>query len=77
MTRGCDLFLTDLGDRYFVAIGSDRGYSAIQRVGALEVSERDSDDYLEARRRLAEIEQPEVPVHNLPTILDLEFSSDL
>lgn len=77
VTRGCDLFLTDLGDRYLVAIGSDRGYSAMQRVGSREVSERDSDDYLEVRRRLAAIEQPEVPVHNLPTILDLEFSSEL
>ena len=77
VTRGCDLFLTDLGDRYFAAIGSDRGYSAMQGVDSREISERDSDDYLEARRRLAAIEQPEVPVHNLPTILDLEFSSEL
>jgi ferredoxin len=77
VTHGFDLYLTDLGDRYFVAIGSDRGYSALQRVDAGEVSDRDSHDYLEARRALAAVEQPEVPVHNLPTILDLEFESEV
>jgi len=76
-TRGFDLFLTDLGDRYFVAIGSDRGYSAVQRVDAREVTDHDSHDYLEARRMLAAVEQDEVGVHNLPTILDLEFESDV
>jgi formate hydrogenlyase subunit 6/NADH:ubiquinone oxidoreductase subunit I len=77
VTRGCDLFLTDLGDRYFVAVGSDHGYTALQRVNAREVSDRDSRDYLEVRRALAAITQETVSVHNLPTLLDLEFSSEL
>jgi len=75
VTHGFDLFLTDLGDRYFVAIGSDRGYSALQRVDAREITDRDSRDYLEERGRLAAIDQEHVSVHNLPNILDIEFES--
>jgi ferredoxin len=75
VTHGFDLFLTDLGDRYFVAIGSDRGYSALQRIDAREITDRDSHDYLEERGRLAAIDQEQVPVHNLPNILDIEFES--
>jgi len=77
VTRGFDLFLTDLGDRYFVAIGSDRGFTTLQKVQSSEITERDTQDYLEERRRISEIFQVEVPVHNLPNLLDIEFESEV
>jgi ferredoxin len=75
VTGGFDLYLTDLGDRYFVAVGSDRGYTALQEVEARDISDADTHDYLEERRRLAAIPQDQVPVHNLPNLLDIEFES--
>jgi sulfhydrogenase subunit beta (sulfur reductase) len=77
VTRGFDLFLTDLGDRYFVAIGSDRGYSMVQRVKSFEITDDDTHDYLAERRRLASLPQEDVPVHNLPNLLDIEFESEV
>lgn len=77
VTQGFDLFLTDLGERYFVAIGSDRGFGALQQVDSREISERDTYDYLQERKRLAELPQPEVPVHHLPNLLDIEFESSV
>lgn len=77
VTHGFDLYLTDLGDRYFVAVGSDRGYASLQTVHAAEVTEQDTRDYLAERRRLAAIEQPRVAVQNLPNLLDIEFESDV
>ena len=53
VTHGFDLFLTDLGDRYFVAIDSDRGFTTLNRVPIRDVTDADSDDYLGARRRIA------------------------
>ena len=77
VTHGFDLFLTDLGDRYFVAIGSDRGFGALQKVHAREITDEDTHDYLTERQRLAGLFQAEVPVHDLGTLLDIEFTSEV
>ncbi|MFH2008189.1 MAG: 4Fe-4S dicluster domain-containing protein [bacterium] len=73
VSEGFDLFLTDLGDRYFVAVASDRGFRLIQRVEARDVSDADTQDYIVQRRRFAEGFETEVNVKNLPYLLDLEF----
>lgn len=76
-THGFDLFLTDLGDRYFVAIGSDRGFGALQTVQAREITDEDTHDYLRERQRLASLHQAEVPVRDLGNLLDIEFTSEV
>ena len=75
VTHGFDLFLTDLGDRYFVAIDSDRGYDLLNVVGADEVTDDDTNAYKEVRRRIREGFKTEINVNNLPNLLDLEFGS--
>jgi len=77
VTHGFDLFLTDLGDRYFVAIDSDRGYTTLQKVKPREATEEDSDAYLRARKRIAASHHIHVDVQNLPNLLDIEFESDV
>jgi sulfhydrogenase subunit beta (sulfur reductase) len=73
--RGFDLFMTDLGDRYFVAIGSDKGFNLLRVVETHEIDEADTRDYLAVRERIARGHQTEVQVHNLPNLLDIEFES--
>ena len=53
VTHGFDLFLTDLGDRYFVSIDSDHGFSILGNVEIREVTEEDRHDSAAAygRRR--------------------------
>ncbi len=75
VTHGFDLFLTDLGDRYFVAIDSDRGFSMLQEVENTEVTEDDRVEYSAVRRRIAKGFTTHVETHNLPNILDIEFES--
>lgn len=75
VTRGFDLFLTDLGDRYFVAIDSDRGFNVLNQVENKEIEERDTQDYLEVRNRIAGKFENQVNVQNLPNLLDIEFES--
>ncbi len=77
VNHGFDLFLTDLGDRYFVAIDSDRGFTTLQRVRVREVSEKDTQKYLEVRKGIAAGYKIEVDLHNLPNLLDLEFESEV
>lgn len=50
VTHGVDLFLTDLGDRYFVAIDSDRGFIALKQVQAQEIMVQPDDEGVLAPR---------------------------
>ena len=75
--RGFDLFLSDLGDRYVVAIGSERGYTALQQVPGHDVTDEDTRDYLALRRRIAAGFEPDLDVRQLPRLLDLEFDSEV
>ena len=72
---GFDLFLTDLGDRYFVAIGSDRGHSALGRVKTRPITEEDRHEYRAVRCRIADGFKTRIDAHALPRVLDIEFES--
>lgn len=73
--RGFDLFFTDLGHGYFVAIGSDRGFGLVSRVKNREVAEADTHAYLAVRHRISAGHKVVVNAKNLPNLLDLEFDS--
>jgi len=77
VTHGFDLFLTDLGDRYFVSIDSDRGFTVLNQVAARDVTDKDTDDYLTVRKRIAEGFKTHIDVRSLPNLLDIEFESDV
>ncbi len=77
VTHGFDLFLTDLGDRYFVAVDSDRAFNLLNRVEVREVTDDDTNDYKEVRRRVLEGFKTHINVANLPNLLDLEFTSEV
>ena len=77
VTHGFDLFLTDLGDCYFVAVASDRGFNLLNRVKVREVTDEDTEAYKEVRRRILEGFKTRINVHNLPNLLELEFTSEV
>jgi len=76
-THGFDLFLTDLGDRYFVVVDSDRAFNLLQRVDTRDVTDDDTHAYLEVRRKIRDGFKTHVSVHSLPNLLDLEFTSEV
>ena len=77
VNRGFDLFLTDLGDQYFVAIDSDRGFQLLQKFEPGTVTEAVTQAYLTARKKLNDAYKNTVSIENLPNLLDLEFESDV
>jgi formate hydrogenlyase subunit 6/NADH:ubiquinone oxidoreductase subunit I len=77
VTHGFDLFLTDLGDHYFVAINSDRAFNLLQQVKTREGTDEDTHDYLEVRREIRDGFKTHISVHSLPNLLDLEFTSEV
>ena len=77
VTHGFDLFLTDLGDRYFVAVASDRGFSLLNQVRTDDVTDDDTNDYKEVRKQILEGFKTRIEANNLPNLLDLEFTSEV
>ncbi len=75
VTHGFDLFLTDLGDRCFVSIDSDRGFRLLNEVAVREVTAADTQAYKNAKQRILEGFKTQINAHDLPNLLDLEFKS--
>lgn len=75
VTHGFDLFLTDLGDRYFVKINSDRAFMALNEVPTHELTDADTKDYLAIRKQINDAYQNRVKTEDLPNLMDIEFES--
>lgn len=77
VTHGFDLFLTDIGDRYFVKIGSDRAFNALQKIKTHDITQKDKKRYVQTRNAFEDGFEKAVRVENLPNLLDIEFESDV
>ena len=78
-TEGFDLFLHDLGDRFFIRVGSLRGYSFLEAHGGLtsEALEEDVGAFKELEARRAQEFSLEVDFQGLQDMLDLSYDSPL
>jgi len=77
LTHGFDLFLTDLGDCYFTAVGSARGHELLQRVENRDIAADDTRAYLKERKRITDLFTGQINLQNLPNLLDIEFESEV
>ncbi len=75
--RGFDLFLTDLGDKYFVAIDSDTGYMILNQYGGQEVTEEDQNKFKCVKKEIKSKFTTQVDVTIVPELMDLEFESEV
>jgi sulfhydrogenase subunit beta (sulfur reductase) len=75
--KGFDLFLTDIGAKYFVAIGSDSGYRIIDSFGGEEVTETDQDAYKTVKKHIESKFKTQIDVTIVPELMDLEFESEV
>jgi sulfhydrogenase subunit beta (sulfur reductase) len=75
--HGFDLFLTDIGEKYFVAINSDTGYMMTKRFGGQEVTEDDQLQYKQVKKEIESKFKTQVDVSIVPELMDLEFESEV
>ena len=75
--HGFDMFLTDLGDRYFVEILSARAFACIERISSKEPDKDDHNRFRKvAQERMSQF-SCHVDTTDLTKILDLEFQADV
>jgi sulfhydrogenase subunit beta (sulfur reductase) len=75
VTHGFDLFLTDLGDRYFVEILSAAAYNFLKTVKTAEPKEHDHTLYMKVVSERNKQFAAHVDTSDLTKILDMEFQS--
>ncbi|MBA4371941.1 MAG: hydrogenase [Thermodesulfovibrio sp.] len=75
--HGFDMFITDLGNRYFVEIQSDTAYNLLKKVRAEEPLESDHVEYMHVISEKKKKFTAQVDTTDLTKILDMEFQSDV
>ncbi len=75
--HGFDLFLTDLGDRYFVEILSDTAYNYLKQITDREPDEQDHERYMKTASERNRLFAAHVDTTDLTKILDMEFQSEV
>lgn len=74
--QGFDLFLTDLGDRYFAEVLSAEAYELLRKLKTTEPAAADHEQYLQWVRRRESSFTCHVDTTDLTKILDLEFQAE-
>ncbi len=75
VTHGFDLFLTDIGDRYFMEILSATAYNFLKTVTTFEPEEKDHVLYMKVLAEKNKKFTARVDTTDLTKILDMEFQS--
>ncbi len=75
--HGFDMFITDIGERYFVEILSDTAFNYLKRVKTAEPTEEDHVHYMKVVSEKNNRFVAHVDTTDLTKILDMEFLSDV
>jgi sulfhydrogenase subunit beta (sulfur reductase) len=75
--HGFDMFLTDLGDRYFVEIQSDTAFNFLKKIPSSEPVEADHVRYRQVVDDKNQKFTAQVDTTDLTKILDMEFQSEV
>lgn len=76
-SHGFDMFLTDLGDRYFVEVESAAAFNFLKNIKTREPEEKDHTRYMKAAAERNRKLTAAVDTTDLAKILDMEFQSDV
>jgi len=73
VTHGFDLFLRDIGNKYFVKVGTDRGFNLLNKITATDVSPEERKTYRKKTKEFLAGFTKSLRFENLPNTLDIEF----
>ncbi|MDH4027957.1 MAG: 4Fe-4S dicluster domain-containing protein [Nitrospirota bacterium] len=76
-TSGFDMYITDIGDRYFVEVQSAAAFNLLERVKTRDPGTRDHNRYMEVIAEKNKRFTTSVDTTDLAKILDMEFQADI
>lgn len=77
VTHGFDIFMTDIGDKYFLQINSSKAFNLLQNIELLDVKEDDQILFKKERERIQSMFKTKVEIAGLSSLMDIEFESDV
>ena len=75
--HGFDLYLTDIGEKYFLQINSSKAFNLLKKVKTEDIGPEDEKKYIAHKKRLESLFLTKVEVAGLPQLMDIEFESDI
>ncbi|MFC1521674.1 4Fe-4S dicluster domain-containing protein [Elusimicrobiota bacterium] len=75
--RGCNLFCSDIGDKYYLSIFSSKAFNFLKNVKTSDPARADDKKYIERRKHIKRSFKTKVEVSGLPSFLDVEFKSPI
>ncbi len=75
--RGFNLFCSDLGDRYYLAVNSSKAFNFLKAVKTTVPTKEDDRDYIARRKFIEKSFKTRVEITGLPSFLDIEFESPI
>jgi ferredoxin len=76
-TGGFNLFCSDIGDRYYLAINSSKAFNFLKHVKTSEPTKKDDQKFIERRKFIKASFKTKIEVSGLPSFLDIEFKSPI
>jgi formate hydrogenlyase subunit 6/NADH:ubiquinone oxidoreductase subunit I len=77
VSQGFDMFLTDIGDTYFVEVQSAQAFNFLNKVKTKDPVEKDHSRYMKVIEEKNKQYEAHVDTSDLSKILDMEFQSDI
>lgn len=77
VTHGFDIFLTDLGEKYFMQINSSRAMEILEGFDLAEVTDKDQNDYKAVKTKIRDSFKTKIEISDLSNLMDLEFESEV
>jgi formate hydrogenlyase subunit 6/NADH:ubiquinone oxidoreductase subunit I len=75
--HGFDIFLTDIGEKYFMQINSSNAFNLLKNVEVNDINKTDEERYIIEKKRIAELFKTKVDITGLSNLMDIEFESDV
>ncbi len=77
VSHGFNLFCTDLGDSYYLAVNSSKAFRMLKNVKTADPTKADDSRYIERRKSLERNFKTRVELSDLSSLMDIEFQSPI
>lgn len=75
--HGFDLYMTDIGDKYFLQINSSKAFNALKMVETQDIVKTDEIKFISTQKKMKSLFSTSVDVTGLPQLMDIEFESEI
>ncbi len=77
VTHGFDIYMTDIGDKYFLQINSSKAFNLLKNIKKAEITKKDESAFIKEQERIRKMFETKMEITGLSSLMDIEFKSDV